>query len=74
MPGGSFAQFGVGNGYHCGMRTDGTLTCWGNVGTLTPPAGTYNQLAVGWFHGCARKADGHLACWGRSDENQTTPP
>jgi len=36
-------------GYACGVRTDGTVACWGDntYGEATPPAGTYTSVSVG---------------------------
>jgi hypothetical protein len=57
----------------CGIRTNGTLACWGSPATsrglLRPPAGQYAQVSVsctpGGTHACAvAHGDGALACWG----------
>ena len=60
--------------YHtCGVKTDGTLACWGRsrtYGQATPPAGTFTQVTTGWWHTCGVKSDGTVACWGRNLEGQ----
>ena len=53
--------------YHtCGLKTDGTLACWGenSYGQATPPAGTFSQVSAGDDHTCGVRTDGTLACWG----------
>ena len=75
-----FTQVSAG-GYHtCGVRTDGTIACWGDNGSgqATPPAGTFTQVSanVALLLGftCGVKTDGTLACWGNNDHGQATPP
>jgi hypothetical protein len=69
-----------GGEYHtCGLRTDGTLACWGrdDDGQSTPPthaAGGFAQVSAGGFHICGLKTDGTLACWGRDNYGQSAPP
>jgi len=57
--------------YACGVQSDQSLACWGNVeaqyefGQTTPPAGSYRDLAVAGGHGCAITAAGDdIECWG----------
>jgi hypothetical protein len=43
-------------GFHtCGIRSDGSLACWGSnaSGQATPPTGTYTQVSAGGNHTCA---------------------
>ncbi len=60
----------------CGLRTNGTLACWGNniYGQATPPAGTFSQVSAGAYHTCGLQTEGTLACWGLDDYGQATPP
>jgi hypothetical protein len=63
--------------YHsCGLRSDGTLTCWGydDYGQSTPPSGTFQHIDVGGYHSCAIKSDGTLACWGWNNYGQASAP
>ncbi|MCB9665698.1 MAG: hypothetical protein H6732_16435 [Alphaproteobacteria bacterium] len=64
---GAFAQFDITSDHGCGVRTDGTLACWGNdrVGQATPPAGTFSKVDVGGTHSCGIQADGQVTCWGQ---------
>jgi hypothetical protein len=64
-------------GYHtCGLRTDGTIACWGEnySGEATPPAGAFTQVSAGGNHTCGLKTDGTIACWGDNFYGQATPP
>jgi len=60
----------------CGLRTDGTIGCWGtsNFGEGSPPAGTFVEVSVGVFFSCARAADGSVSCWGLNDHGQLAVP
>ncbi len=60
-------QVSAGAHHTCGLKTDGTLACWGrnDYGQATPPAGTFSQVSAGGYHTCGLKTDGTLACWGR---------
>jgi alpha-tubulin suppressor-like RCC1 family protein len=62
--------------HSCGIRTDRTLTCWGDdwMGRSTPPKGTYVALAVSAMHGCAVHTDGGVRCWGYNGYGQTDVP
>ncbi|MCB0866020.1 MAG: putative Ig domain-containing protein [Solirubrobacterales bacterium] len=64
--------------YHsCGIKTDGTLACWGNnsVGQLDNiPSGEFTEISVGYYHTCGIRADGSLACWGNNASNQLNVP
>ena len=39
----------VGGLHACGVKTDGTVACWGDnsVGQATPPAGTFTAVSAG---------------------------
>ena len=44
MPAGTvFRSLTAGYGHSCGIRTDGTVACWGDdyFGQASPPAGTF---------------------------------
>lgn len=85
-PGGVFRTVEAGTLNACGIRSDGTLACWG-AGTTDdcvsgsvscrqsrPPAGEFEQLALGLVHGCAMKANRTVECWGYESNGRTTPP
>jgi len=61
----------------CGLRTDGTLYCWGSdssgrVGLR--PTGTFARVAVGSDHNCALSTAGTVSCWGFNGNSRTTVP
>ena len=75
-PSGTFASVSAGFGHTCGMKTDGSVACWGSdsVGQATPPSGDYSFVGAGGFHTCGVKTDGAIACWGDDSLGQATPP
>jgi len=66
----------VGKSVVCGVKTDGTLVCWGGDAGITGavPAGTFVDVAVGEDHACAKGTDRRITCWGNDDFWQTRPP
>jgi murein DD-endopeptidase MepM/ murein hydrolase activator NlpD len=72
----TFTQVSAGWEHTCGVRTDGTLACWGDntYGQATPPAGTFTQVSAGGTDTCGVRTGGTLACWGNNDYGQATPP
>jgi hypothetical protein len=60
----------------CGIRTDGSIVCWGwALGSLsTPPAGTFRSVSVGDDYGCGVRNDATIACWGDNEFGRATPP
>src|SRR5205814_1984637 len=63
----------------CGVRTDGTLWCWGEPDAGSTHFSTPTQIgtATGWLDvatgrsfTCALKSPGSLWCWGLNDEGQ----
>ena len=76
-PAGAFTQVSAGASFACGLKTDGTIACWGadNNGQTTPPAGTFTQVSAGAAQACGIKSDGTIACWGANSYGQlATPP
>ena len=73
---GTFSMISAGVFHTCGVRTDGTLACWGynNYGQATPPAGTFTEVSAGWWHTCGVRTDGTLACWGSNGWGERHPP
>jgi alpha-tubulin suppressor-like RCC1 family protein len=69
--------------YHtCGVKTDGTIACWGagttntgvypHFGQSITPSGTFTQVSGGVYHTCGVKTDGTIACWGWNYYGQAT--
>ena len=75
-PAGSFTQVAAGRDHSCGLRSDGSVVCWGynNHGQATPPSGSFTQVAAGRDHSCGVRSDGSVVCWGADYDGQATPP
>jgi alpha-tubulin suppressor-like RCC1 family protein len=86
-PTGTFKQIAAGGYTTCGIKTDGTLACWGAgttngncqsdygaCGQALPPSGTFVEVAVGYTHACAMTAAGKVQCWGSNTGGKATPP
>jgi len=82
----TWANVSTGDSHTCGVRTDGTLWCWGynrlgqlglgsEAWTFTTPtqvgtATTWASVAAGYAHTCATRTNGSLWCWGDSSAGQ----
>ena len=75
-PSGEFASVSAGGIHTCGVKTDGSVACWGydDSGQATPPSGEFASVSAGGSHTCGVKTDGSVACWGYDDSGQATPP
>ena len=67
-PEGEFASVSAGYNHTCGVRTGGSVACWGYV-RGTPPQGEFASVSAG-DHGdgdptCGVRTDGSVACWGK---------
>jgi alpha-tubulin suppressor-like RCC1 family protein len=71
-----FTDVGVGQGFSCGLRSDGQVLCWGYnaLGATDAPNGTFRALSTGSHSSCAIRGDGTLACWGYSNQGILNPP
>ena len=80
-----FRTIDCGQDASCGLRSDGTLWCWGDnsFGQLGfPPSpmqpapkqigadSDWTDVSIGTFSACARKTDRSIWCWGRNAEGQ----
>jgi len=75
--GNSWQRIEAGLTHACGLKADGSLSCWGDNGvgqTTNVPTGQFRALSAGYNHACAIKADGQLACWGSNISGQTDAP
>ena len=72
----SFVSVSAGFGHTCGVKTDGSVACWGDneFDKSTPPGGEFASVSAGIFHTCGVKTDGPVVCWGDNEFNQSTPP
>ena len=73
---GAFTAVTAGSFHSCGLRTDGTITCWGSNyhGETDPPPGTYTAITAGSEHSCGLRTDGTITCWGSNYHGETDPP
>ena len=69
----TFRAVSAGYWHSCGVRTDGTIACWGNndSGRTDAPDGTFNAISAGLWHSCGLKTDNTITCWGKFDWEQT---
>ena len=76
-PSGSFTAVSAGYVWHsCGIRTDGSISCWGydRWGQLEAPRGSFTAVAAGSRHACGLRADGSIVCWGSNEWGQIDAP
>jgi alpha-tubulin suppressor-like RCC1 family protein len=81
----TYSRIHAGQNHTCGIRTDGSLECWGdnqfgNLGTGDRVAHSspirigdqqdWLEISLDTFHSCAIDASSHLFCWGRNVEGQ----
>ena len=61
-----FAAISSGGLHACGLRTDGSVACWGSNdrGQVAPPKGTFIAISSGYDFTCGLREDGTVACWG----------
>ena len=73
---GPLTTVSLGGIHRCGIRTDGSLLCWGGGKVLhAPPGGRFKAVSAGRQHTCALRTNGAAVCWGlRTEYGQTTPP
>ena len=75
-PASSFVSVSAGWYHTCGVRSDGSVACWGSgvAGRDTPPAGSFLSVRAGQWHTCGVRSDGSVACWGDNEDGQSAPP
>ena len=74
----------AGSFHTCGLRADGTITCWGAhgederrieaTGLLDSPPGIFSQIDAGHNQSCAIRLDGAVRCWGSISIESDIPP
>jgi alpha-tubulin suppressor-like RCC1 family protein len=75
-PAGSFTQVSAFQNHACGVKSDGSVACWGNNGSgeTTAPTGTgFTEVSVGPSFSCGVKK-GAVLCWGDNSWSQSSPP
>ena len=74
IPPGPYSAISAG-GYICGVRTDGSIACWGqqyDPGEI--PDGPFASVSVGISQACGVKTDGSVRCWGDDSAGQAYSP
>ena len=73
---GGFSAVAAGDSHSCGLRAEGTITCWGrnDRGQADAPPGRFSALTTGAGHSCGLRTDGTITCWGRNDRGQADAP
>ena len=78
---GSFVSLSSGSYNTCGVKTNGSVVCWGSnnegggfKGKSTPPAGSFASVSTGISHTCGVRTDGSVVCWGSDGNGRSTPP
>jgi hypothetical protein len=78
-----FVQISLGYGTGCGVRSSGSVVCWGDdyYGQADPPgqysgphgfpAIRFRQVSVGDEASCGLEMSDKLACWGHNQEHQS---
>ena len=77
-----FGSVSAGVRHTCGVRTDGTVECWGHDGSgrATPLPGEFASVSAGGFHTRGVRPGGSVECWGSNEDlfgnkvGQATPP
>ena len=66
----------ISSAHGCAVRTDHTITCWGDNthGQATPPSGEFAAVAVEDTYSCAIRTDGTVTCWGENKDGRTDAP
>ena len=64
----TFKVVSAGGDHSCGLRTGGTVACWGANwgGQADAPSGTFLAVSAGVADSCGVRTDGTIECWGRN--------
>ncbi|WP_419917781.1 RCC1 domain-containing protein [Candidatus Poriferisocius sp.] len=75
-PEGKYTALAAGWSHACGLRTDGTITCWGysSDGQTNAPHGEFTAITGGEYHACGLRTDGTITCWGSNEYGETNAP
>ena len=71
-----FSAVGAGGYHSCGLRSDGTVACWGENGwgQSDAPDGQFMAITAGWTYSCGLRSDATITCWGNNTYGQADTP
>ena len=74
-PSGTFSSVSAGSDHTCGVKANGSVTCWGDdrQSQSSPPSGAFSSVSAGSGHTCGVKSDGSVTCWGYNFTDQSWP-
>ena len=75
-PTGTYTTITAGHNHNCAIRTDATITCWGNnnLGQADTPSGTFTNVNAGGSHTCAIRTNQTITCWGNNERGRADAP
>jgi hypothetical protein len=73
---GCWAHITVGRDHSCGLKSDGSISCWGcnTNGQHNSPEGSFVAIDSGMTHTCAIDQAGAVSCWGSNTSNSLNAP
>ena len=77
-PSGQFVAISAGHYHSVGLRSDGTVVCWGGIGVGSDgyyaPEGQFIAVSAGNDHNVGLRSDGTVVCWGDSGSDRYYAP
>ena len=72
----AFTAITAGDSYSCGIRTNGSVTCWGynRKGQTDAPYRQLTAITTGYSHTCGIRTNNTITCWGDNISGQTDAP
>ena len=72
----SYTEVVAGADFSCGLKSDGTIACWGDLGwgITDPPQGEFQAIGAGFGFACGVSVNGAIDCWGSREFIGTDNP